>query len=90
MSHYTKKYSESTLHKLTGKILLNHSKRSDSTSVDDDYDFTTRYTITPNKCLLLALMIKVWIIDFTVMGSNDAESLGKPSMLHNMGVICGE
>ena len=88
MSYYTKKYSESTLHKLTGKILLNHSKRSDS--VDTDYDFITRYTIPPNKCLLLALMIKVWIIDVTVMGSNDAENLGKPSMLHNMGMICGE
>ena len=35
---------------------------------------------------ILALMRKVWIIDFplVLMGSNDGESLGNPLMLHDI------
>ena len=29
-----------------------------------------------NKCLLLTLVRRMWIIDFPLMGSNGAESLG--------------
>ena len=36
MSCHTKQYSESTLHKLSGKTLLNHSIRS--SSVDANFD----------------------------------------------------
>ena len=41
-----------------------------SKSVDADYA----------KCLFLALIRRVWIIDFPLMGSDGGESLGKPSM----------
>ena len=34
-----------------------------------------------NKCLLLALIRRAWIIDFPLIDSDGAESLGKRSML---------
>ena len=34
-----------------------------------------------NKCLLLTLIRRVWIIDFPLMGSNGAESLGTEAII---------
>ena len=42
-----------------------HWKRSDSV----DVDYAT--------CLLLALIRRAWVIDFPLMGSDGADSLGK-------------
>ena len=40
-----------------------------------------------NKCLLLALIRRTWIIDFLLVDSDGAESLGKQSMLRLQWVI---
>ena len=34
-----------------------------------------------NKCLLLTLIRRAWIIDFLLMGSDGAKSLGTEAML---------
>ena len=43
-----------------------------------------------NECVLLTLIRKVGINGFPVMGSDDVESLGKPSMLHYIDGVSGE
>ena len=86
MSHCTKQYSESTLHKLSGKVFLNDWKLSDTGYIDYDPIWLRR----SNECLLLTLMRKLGINRFPVTGSNGVESLGKPSMLHYIDEISGE
>ena len=86
MSHCTKQYSESTLHKPSGKAFLNDWKRSDS--VNADYNLI--WLKCSKECLLLTLVRKVEINGFPVTSSDGVESLGKPLMLHYIDGISGE
>ena len=62
-----------------------------SNSVDANYNFNKRwYRLSSNMYLFLALMRKVWITDFPVMGSDGTESLGKSLILYDINAVSGE